>query len=158
MSRWVPHRYRPGMKHSAPGIVRATAAVITDQAGRLLLVQQDYGHRRWGLPGFRIEPAELPVAAVVREVRREVGLEIEVTELVGLYQLTGGDEELPDLLTYGFRCEIVGGEPVVNESGRIAHLGWHLADAVPPPATATARAVAADVVAGRSGVVRCLHR
>jgi hypothetical protein len=49
----------------------------------------------------------------VRELRRETGIEARVVDLLGLYLLCGhlrGDEEdLPDLLTYAFRCELVSG-------------------------------------------------
>ncbi|HSV65401.1 MAG TPA: NUDIX hydrolase [Mycobacteriales bacterium] len=141
-------------------VTRATAAIIGDPEGRVLLVQQNHGHRHWGLPGAHIEPADLPTDAVVREVRRETGLETQVVGLVGLYHLTGGDDELPDLLTYAFQCEVVSGEPVLNQHqhGRIGHLGWHAPHAAPSPATATAAAVLADLAAGNTGVVRHLSR
>lgn len=137
-------------------LARAAGAVIVDAERRVLLVQQASGHRRWGLPGTHLQPCDVPSSALVRDVRREIGLETEVTGLVGLYHLAGGD--LPDLLTYVFACDIVGGEPVVNERGRIARIGWHDAGAVPPPVTVTARAVGADLVANRHGVVRDLTR
>jgi 8-oxo-dGTP diphosphatase len=139
-------------------VTRAAAAVIGDGEGRVLLVQQSYGRQRWGLPGAHVEPAELPTDAVIREVRRETGLETRVVDLVGLYQLTGGDEDLPDLITYAFRCEVVSGEPVLNGKGRICHLAWHSPAAVPRPVTTTATAALADAAAGRSGVVRQLER
>jgi ADP-ribose pyrophosphatase YjhB (NUDIX family) len=126
------------------------------------MVQQTNGQRRWGLPGAHIDPVDLPTAAVVREVRRETGLETRVVDLVGLYHLTGGldgdDEVLPDLITYCFRCEVVSGEAVLNGQGRICHLGWHPTHDVPKPATTTATAAVADAAAGRSGVVRHLAR
>jgi 8-oxo-dGTP diphosphatase len=151
--RW---HYCPDMND----VTRATAAVIRDPEGRILLVQLNHGHRRWGLPGAHIEPSELPDQAIIREIRRETGLETEVVELMGLYHLTGGEDELPDLLTYAFRCSVVSGEPVLNQAqhGRIGHLGWHTPDLVPSPATATANAVLNDLCAGRSGVVRHLSR
>jgi ADP-ribose pyrophosphatase YjhB (NUDIX family) len=143
-------------------VTRATAAVIGDTEGRVLLVQQTNGQRRWGLPGAHIEPGELPTAAVIREIRRETGLETKVVDLVGLYHLTGGlagdDEVLPDLITYAFRCEVVTGEAVLNAQGRICHLSWHSPQHVPQPVTTTATAAVADAAAGRSGVVRHLAR
>lgn len=141
-------------------VTRATAAVIGDPEGRVLLVQQNHGHRRWCLPGAHLEPADLPTEAVIREVRRETGLETEVTGLIGLYHLTGGDDELPDLLTYAFVCTVRSGEPVLNQHqhGRIGHLGWHAPALAPSPATVTAAAVLNDLAAGRSGVVRHLSR
>jgi 8-oxo-dGTP diphosphatase len=143
-------------------VTRAAAAIIGDAEGRFLLAQQMSGQRRWGLPGAHIEPADLPSAAVVREIRRETGLEAKVVDLVGLYHLTGelvGDDEmLPDLITYAFRCEVVTGEVVLNGQGRISHLGWHPARDIPRPVTATACAAVEDAAAGRSGVVRHIIR
>jgi 8-oxo-dGTP diphosphatase len=141
---------------------RAAAAVICDAEGRVLLVRRDSGQHRWGLPGARIGLDDLPTEAVVREVRRETGMEVRVVDLLGLYRLTGrlpGDEEdLPDLLTYAFRCDVVTGEPVLNATGRIDDLGWYDSVGLPDIATATALAALADCAADRSGVVRDLTR
>jgi ADP-ribose pyrophosphatase YjhB (NUDIX family) len=143
-------------------VTRAAAAVISDSEGRVLLVQQSSGRRRWGLPGAHIGPRDLPVNAIVREVRRETGMEIRVVDLLGLYHLTGAlagdDEELPDVLTYAFRCEATSGEPVLNGRGRICDLGWYEPVALPDPVTATAQAALEDCGSGRSGVVRDLSR
>ena len=143
-------------------VTRATAAVITDSEGRVLMVQQSSGRRRWGLPGAHIRPGDLPVEAMVREIRRETGMEARVVDLLGLYHLSGhldGDEEeLPDVLTYAFRCETITPEPVLNGQGRLCHLGWYSPVHAPNPVTATALAALEDCGAGRSGVVRDLKR
>jgi ADP-ribose pyrophosphatase YjhB (NUDIX family) len=143
-------------------VKRAAAAVICDTEGRVLLVQQSSGQRRWGLPGAPLGPRDLPAAAIVHEVRRETGMETRVVDLLGLYHLTGAlagdDEELPDVLTYAFRCEPVSGEPVLNGRGRICDLGWYGPLALPEAVTVTAQAAIEDCDAGRSGVVRDLSR
>ena len=60
-------------------------AIITDDTGRLLLIQR--GHEpeagRWSLPGGRVRPGESDWQAVVREVREETGLRVEPGRLVG---------------------------------------------------------------------------
>lgn len=143
-------------------VTRAAAAVICDPEGRVLLVQQSSGLRRWGLPGAHLGPRDLPVDTIVREVRRETGMETRVLDLLGLYHLTGAlagdEEELPDVLTYAFRCEAISGEPVLNGRGRICDLGWYGPLAPPESVTATAQAALQDCGAGRSGVVRDLSR
>lgn len=143
-------------------VTRTAAAVICDPEGRTLLARQDSGQHRWGLPGARIGPDVLPVDAVVREVRRETGMEVRVVDLVGLYHLTGrlseDGEDLPDLLTYAFRCTVVTGEPVLNGMGRIDELGWYDPAGLPAVVTATAVAALVDCAAGRSGVVTDLTR
>ncbi len=143
-------------------VIRAAAAVLCDREGRALLVHQSGGQHRWGLPGAHIGAGDPPGDAALRELRRETSLEARIVDLVGLYTLSGrlpGDEEdLPDLMTYAFRCELVTGEPVLNGVGRIDDLGWYDATALPERVTATATAALADCADNRSGVVRTLTR
>lgn len=57
-------------------------------AGQILLVRRsDDGH--WELPGGRVEVGESAVAAVVREVTEEAGVDIKVTALAGVYSDPG---------------------------------------------------------------------
>jgi 8-oxo-dGTP pyrophosphatase MutT (NUDIX family) len=143
-------------------VTRAAAAVLCDREGRVLLVRRASAQHRWGLPGARIGPADHPAEAALRELRRETSLEGRVVDLLGLYllcgQLPGDEEDLPDLLTYAFRCELVTGEPVLNGRGRIDDLGWYDAQCLPAAVTATATAALRDCAADRSGVVRTLTR
>jgi 8-oxo-dGTP diphosphatase len=141
-------------------LTATVAAVIRDPAGRVLLCQQSQGHRLWGLPGGKIRNSESPVRAVVRDVREETGTEVEIVDLVGIYQLTGNGcgTDLPDVLVYMFRGRVGGGDIAVNSPGRISRLAWHDPDNLPEPITATTRAAVADAVAGRSGVLRDVQR
>jgi ADP-ribose pyrophosphatase YjhB (NUDIX family) len=141
-------------------LTSAVAAVILDSAGRVLLCQQSQGHRLWGLPGGRIRNQESPVHAVIRDIREETGTETDVVDLVGLYHLTadGWDADLPDVLMHVFRGRVVDGDLAVNAPGRICRLSWHDAGSLPEPMTATARVAIADAIAGRSGVLRDVHR
>ena len=141
-------------------LTSAVVAVIGDDAGRVLLCQQSSGHRLWQLPGGRIRLDESPAHAVCRDVLAETGLRVEVTDLVGLYELTGNTcgEDLPDVLMHAFRAVVTGGEALVNEPGRICRASWYDLGALPEPMTATTRAALADHAAGRSGVVRAVQR
>jgi 8-oxo-dGTP pyrophosphatase MutT (NUDIX family) len=143
-------------------VTRAAAAVLCDAEGRVLLVRKSDARHRWGLPGAHIDPAEPPALAVLRELRRETGIEARIVDLLGLYllcgQLRGDEEDLPDLLTYAFRCELVSGEPVLNGRGRIDDLGWYDSGCLPKKITATASAVVEDCAGALSGVVRTLTR
>src|SRR5260370_42700946 len=64
--------------------VPCVGAIITDPAGRLLLIRR--GHEpeagRWSLPGGRIEPGESDQQALVREGREETGLAVTPGRLV----------------------------------------------------------------------------
>lgn len=135
------------------------AAVISDDAGRMLLCQLQQGHVLWGLPGGRIRLGESPVHAVIRDVREEIGTDIEILDLVGLYHLTGDGcgDCLPDVIVHVFRGQLHG-EVALNAPGRIRRLSWHDPDALPESLTATTRVAVADAIAGRSGVLREVHR
>ncbi|MCG2685857.1 NUDIX hydrolase [Candidatus Parcubacteria bacterium] len=60
-------------------------AVVRDPSGRVLLVQQTYGRRKWSLPGGGLDHGETPTDGVRREVREEAGLEITEPTLVGVF-------------------------------------------------------------------------
>lgn len=93
-----------------PWIIPCVGAIITDQAGRLLLIRR--GHEpeagRWSLPGGRIEPGETDQQAVVREVREETGLAVSCGPLAGEVRRPrrdGGILEIRDYL-----ATVTGGE------------------------------------------------
>jgi 8-oxo-dGTP pyrophosphatase MutT (NUDIX family) len=55
-------------------------AIITSDAGRILLVKPTYKDT-WQFPGGGVEAGEPPEAAAVREAREETGLVLDPTEL-----------------------------------------------------------------------------
>jgi 8-oxo-dGTP diphosphatase len=140
-------------------IESAVAAVIQDPAGRVLMCQQSQGHRLWGLPGGTIRHGESPLHAAVRDVRQETGTDVEIVDLLGMYQLTGDGcgEDLPDVLVYVFRANL-NGEVTLNAPGRIRRLAWHDPRELPSPVTATTATALGDIAAGRSGVLRVVER
>lgn len=61
--------------------IHVMAAVITDVRGRVLLARRTEGRDlagKWEFPGGKREPGETPEAALVRELREELGIEAEV--------------------------------------------------------------------------------
>ena len=62
----------------------ATAAVVRDQRGRVLLIRRGDGSG-WSLPGGFMEPGETIAECLVREVLEETGLKVEPERLVGVY-------------------------------------------------------------------------
>lgn len=89
-------------------LIRCVGAVIHDENGRLLLVRRatEPGRGRWSLPGGRVEPGESDGAALRRELVEEVGLEVQVGELVGSVRRAapgGGTFEIFD-----YRCAVAG--------------------------------------------------
>ena len=99
-------------------------AVIADSDGRVLL-----SHRRdldlWNLPGGRLQLDELPDAAVVRQVKEETGLDVEVEQMIGVY---GREDGRADLV-FTFGCRVVGGR--LAPSDEADRHEWFAADELP---------------------------
>ncbi|MFE9689978.1 NUDIX hydrolase [Micromonospora sp. NPDC005806] len=140
----------------------AVAAVVVDQAGRVLLCRQAGPGRRWALPGGRPRHDESPLAAAGREILAETGWEVDLVDLVGLYRLGVPDAPPPpagrcgapaDVLVHVFRAQVRADGPTATPVGG-CQLAWHPPDALPDALTPTTRAALADALAGRSGVLR----
>ena len=71
-----------------PAPLVAVAAVVLDDAGRILMVERGRPPSQglWALPGGLLDLGEPVRAGVAREVREETGAEIEIVELVDLFE------------------------------------------------------------------------
>jgi 8-oxo-dGTP diphosphatase len=77
----------------------AAAAIAFDDERRVLLMKRSDDHR-WEPPGGAVEEKEHPEAALIREVREETGVDIEIDALTGVYKNLEG----PALILC-FRCK-----------------------------------------------------
>jgi ADP-ribose pyrophosphatase YjhB (NUDIX family) len=82
-------------------------------AGDLLLVHKT-DNDLWALPGGGVDPGESVSEAVVREVHEETGLDVEVTDLVGVYTnprhvIAYDDGEVRQQFSICFRARLLGG-------------------------------------------------
>ena len=80
----IPRRLRRWtMRLSHPRFAVTAGAVITDNQGRVLLLKHRFRPGTgWGMPGGFMEEGEQPEEALRRELREEVGLEVEKLELL----------------------------------------------------------------------------
>ena len=67
------HRWRKLVRARLAGV----SVFVTDLDGRLLLVRHSYGPGGWALPGGGMGRRETPEEAAAREVREEVGCQLE---------------------------------------------------------------------------------
>jgi ADP-ribose pyrophosphatase YjhB (NUDIX family) len=78
--RWL---VRGAARVVAPRHAVGAVGVVFDRDGRVLLVEHAFRTDfPWGLPGGWVEPGEEPSAAVKRELREELRLDVAVGELV----------------------------------------------------------------------------
>lgn len=85
--------------------------------GRVLLARRPAGKHlalKWEFPGGKVEPEEPPVAALIREIREELGCEIEVIEPL---PSSRHDYERGTIDLLPFVCRLAGGssEPHPHE-------------------------------------------
>ncbi len=98
----------------------SVAAVVTDEAGRVLVVQRrDNG--AWQIPGGILERDESITAGLRREVEEETGVRVEPGRLTGVYKnLARG------VVARVFRASVVDGVPGPTDES--AAVEWWPAD------------------------------
>lgn len=124
-------------------IIEVVAAAIA-HSGRCLVAER--GPRmtlagKWEFPGGKVEPGESPEAALRREIREELGVDVEVGERLGSGSARVGDKVIR-LDVYAARLRA--GEITRSEHSRIAWVGadelasydWAEADVPSVPAVA----------------------
>jgi 8-oxo-dGTP diphosphatase len=114
--------------------VPAAAALVVDEAGRLLLARRagepDAG--LWDTPGGFLDEAEDPRAGLRRELLEEAGVEIEIGDFFGMYlDRYGRGEDAPYVLNLVWHASIVDGQ--LAPADDVSELAWFARDALPPP-------------------------
>jgi 8-oxo-dGTP diphosphatase len=88
-------------------IVHVVAAAFQDAQGRILLAQRPAGKAMaglWEFPGGKLEQGETPEAALVRELREELGLEVAERDLEAIQFVSHAYENFHlVMLLYGIR-------------------------------------------------------
>jgi 8-oxo-dGTP pyrophosphatase MutT (NUDIX family) len=121
-----------------PGV----AALIVHEGKVLLFNHVFWTAARWGLPGGGVEEGEDPADAVVREVREECGLDIEIVRRL---------VPSPPRTTH-FLCrlrEATGATALNRLSFEILAAEWFAPDALPDGVLPSHRRVIHDVMAAR---------
>ena len=73
------------MGNQPPKTPLATVDVIVESGGGIVLIRRRNPPHGWALPGGFVDPGESVPQAARREAKEETGLDVELTELLGVY-------------------------------------------------------------------------
>jgi len=97
--------------------------LVTDDAGRILVVRTTYLGPGWMLPGGRVERGETPHAAAAREVLEETGMRVRIDRLLLV------DAHRRSTVSFVYAGRLVGGT-LSPQFGEIAEVGWLARDEI----------------------------
>lgn len=103
-------------------VVLVSAVALIDPDGRILLAQRPEGKSMaglWEFPGGKVEPAETPEAALVRELHEELGIDTWSSCLAPLTFASHSYEDF-HLLMPLFACRKWNGIPQPKEGQKLA--------------------------------------
>lgn len=100
-------------------IVAAGGFVENDKDEILLVKTRRDGH--WVFPGGQVEVGENLIDGVIREVKEESGIDVEVSHLVGVFSNTAtyeghsGVKIVPTKVMFDFVCAPIGGKMTTSD-------------------------------------------
>ncbi len=100
--------------------------------GRLLLVRRaiEPWRGRWDIPGGFCDPREHPADTAVREVREEVGLDVRITGLLGMWLDEYGETGDVTLNCY-FHARAGDDRDATADPAEVSEVGWFAPDELP---------------------------
>ncbi|QBS43559.1 NUDIX hydrolase [Nocardia sp. CS682] len=92
----------------------AVSALVRDDQGRILMIRRS-DNNKYSIPGGGLEAGETVSEAVVREVKEETGIDVRVTDIIGVFSNPGhviayDDGEVRQEFSICFHAEPVGGK------------------------------------------------
>jgi len=124
---------------------QTSVVLIRNLHSELLLAQQNYGYRFFGLPGGKIEDGEDPASAAIRELREETGLITTTVTPIGQYDLTYPGTGAK-YRAHAFTSRDTSGDLEIQMPDEISSVCWFSPKQLPQPLTPSADAVLSQVV------------
>jgi 8-oxo-dGTP diphosphatase len=133
-----------------PGpVILVVAAALIDADGRVLLAERPAGKSMaglWEFPGGKVEPGERPEAALIRELREELSIEVR-PKCLAPFTFASHAYETFHLLMPLYLCRNWEGDVVPKEGQRIVWVRANrLSDYDMPPADEPLRAMLRDLL------------
>ena len=136
----------PGHDKSLP-IVLVAAVALVDVDGRVLLAKRPEGKKLaglWEFPGGKVEPGETPEAALIRELKEELGIDVTVGCLAPLAFASHAYDDF-HLLMPLYVCRVWGGAITAHEGQELAWVRANRLSTYPmPPADTPLVAILRD--------------
>jgi ADP-ribose pyrophosphatase YjhB (NUDIX family) len=130
-------------QESVRGFRVAVNAVIERDGRALLARRRDIGW--WNLPGGGVEPGESVTEGLQREMREEIGAEVEIVRLAGVYSKPQKSE-----VVLVFLCRLAADqEQAPHTTEEVSELGWFQASALPTDVLPKHRQRVEDALAGQ---------
>ena len=107
-----------------------------DEVLMLLRANTGYMDGYWAVPAGHVEKDESVLAAALREVREEVGVEIDPDDLVpvtAMHRTGGNGQAIDERVDFFFTTSRWRGEPRLMEPGKAAGLSWFALGELPDP-------------------------
>lgn len=119
------------------------ALIVNDKQETLLLkrsLKSKNGSGFWAQPGGRVEYGERIEDAVIREVKEEIGVDIELKEFLGFVEHIFTPEK-EHWITFNYLAKIIGGEEKNVEPEKHDEIRWFKLNELPENLTYTIEAV-----------------
>lgn len=103
-------------------VLLVVAVALIDNAGKILLARRPEGKKMagmWEFPGGKVDPGETPEAALVRELREELGIEVAANDLAPFVFASHPYDNF-HLLMPVFLCRRWQGQPAPKEGQALA--------------------------------------
>ncbi|MEB2301431.1 NUDIX domain-containing protein [Lysinibacillus xylanilyticus] len=123
-------------KEKSPKV--GVGAVIQDKANKILLVLRKKAPEAgcWSLPGGKVDYMETIENAIIREIKEELGVDIEVTQLVCVTNHIIQSEDV-HYVAPTFAARITNGEVQNREPHALEEVQWFSINEIPENITIT---------------------